>query len=175
MVPVSAHVFISTPRDEVFDLISDMAARPAFMDHFLHEFRLATPRSTGVGAAARFRLDIPLRRATWGETEIIEADRPHRIVERGRAGRLGRARTTTVYELTPQAGGVTRVEVTFSSEPANWVDRLRDGVGARSWTRRQYRKALERLRRVFEERSEGPLPRATIAAYEPMKSARFGA
>lgn len=175
VVPISVHTFISAPREEVFDLIGDMAARVAFADHLMRDFHLTTARSTGVGAAARFRLDIPLRRATWAETGIVEADRPHRIAEEGHSGRLGKTRTTTVYELTPHAGGVTRVELTFGSEPGDWVERLREGLGARRWMRRQQRKALDRLRRIFEERHEGPLPRATIAGYEPLKAARFGA
>ena len=175
MDPVSAHAYISAPREDVFDALSDMAARVGFADHYLDEFRLTTPRSSGVGAAARFRLDFPGGKPVWGETVIIEADRPHRIVEEGRSGRLGHNRTATVYELTPQAGGVTRVEVTFSSEPANLTERLRESLGARRWMRRQLRKALERLRRHLEERPDEPLPRATIAGYEPLKSPRFGA
>ena len=174
MVPVSTHTFISAPREEVFDLLVDMAARVAFTDHFLKEFRLTTPRSVGVGAGARFRLDIPLGRA-WAETAIVEAERPRRIVEEGRSGRLGRNRTTTTYELSPQAGGVTRVDVTLAEEPANVFERVRESLGARRWIRRQNRKALERLRRLLEERPEGPPPRATIAGWEPLKSARFGA
>jgi hypothetical protein len=54
------------------------------------------------------------------------------------------------------------------------VDRLRQ-VGAAGWTRRQTKKALERLRMIFEERPDGELKRATIAGYEPAKAPRFGA
>lgn len=174
MVPVSAHTFISAPREEVFDLLVDMAARVAFADHFLDHFRLTSPRSSGVGAGARFQLDMPFNK-TWAETVIVEADRPRRLVEHGRTGRLGRNATTTVYELTPQAGGVTRVEVTFASEPAHPAERLRESLGARRWMRRQQRKALERLRRLLEEPPEQPLPRATIAGWEALKAPRFGA
>ena len=41
--------------------------------------------------------------------------------------------------------------------------------------RRQTKKALERLRMIFEEPPSGPLKRATIAGYEPRKAPRFGA
>jgi hypothetical protein len=40
--------------------------------------------------------------------------------------------------------------------------------------RRKTRVALDRLRTIFEEGSEKPLPRASIAGYEPSKAARFG-
>jgi hypothetical protein len=47
--------------------------------------------------------------------------------------------------------------------------------GAARWIRRNTKIALERLRMIFEEPSEQPLARATVAGYEPAKAARFGA
>ena len=41
--------------------------------------------------------------------------------------------------------------------------------------RRKTRKALDRLRMIFEEPDRVELKRATIAGYEPEKAARFGA
>jgi hypothetical protein len=41
--------------------------------------------------------------------------------------------------------------------------------------RRNTKKALERLRMIFEDPPDEPLARATVAGYEPQKSARFGA
>jgi hypothetical protein len=172
MRPVTVSKSISAPREEVFDFVADMANRVAWCD-YLREFHLTTPRSYGQGAAARFRVDPPLA-ATWGELAIAEADRPRRIVERGRVGRLGRTPFFAIYEFTPFPG-VTRVEVTIWTEPATRVDALKESFGARRWLRRRIRSALERLRRIFEERPEAPLARATIAGYEPEKAARFGA
>jgi hypothetical protein len=68
---------------------------------------------------------------------------------------------------------VTRIELTTFSEPATFVDRVKE-LGAAGWVRRQTSKALKRLRIIFEEPPRGELKRATIAGYEPDKAARFG-
>ena len=171
MLPVEIHTHISASREEVFDLISDMSRRAAWCPH-LEDFRLASPRSSGLGASARFRLDAPFARR-WAETTITEAERPRRIVERGRTGRLGRTRTVTEWDLTRQAG-VTRVELRMSSQPGNVAERMRESFGLRGWLRRRSQKSLERLRRIFEEPSGQSLERTSIAGFEPLKAARFG-
>ena len=173
MLPVEVHTHVSAPREEIFDLIADMAARPAWAGKVMQDLRLTTPRSSGVGAGARYRVKAPLRQQ-WAETTIVEADRPRRIVEEGRSGRLGRNRTGATWELTPEAGGVTRVDLTYWIDPANPAERLREGLGARMRVARAHRRALDRLRKLIEEGSDGPPARATIAGYEPLKAARFG-
>ena len=170
-VTVDAH--ISAPREKVFDFVADLAARPAYTDHYLKDYRLARANPYGLGAAARFRLDAPFSRQ-YGELEVVEFERPRKIVEEARLGRLGRSRSLAVYEFITETGGNTRVELTTYSEPANALEALKQ-LGAAGWMRRQTRIALERLRMVFEEPSERPLARATIAGYEPTKAARFGA
>jgi uncharacterized protein YndB with AHSA1/START domain len=170
-VTVRAH--ISAPREEVFALLADVAARPAWCDHFMKDYRLVTPRSVGVGAGARFRLDW--RGGTrYVEFTVVEERSPRRIVEEGRTGRLGRTRWGAEYELTSPSAGITRVELTVWTEPENPVERLREALGFRSFVRRRNRRALDRLRAILEEDHDGPLPRATIAGYEPRKSPRFG-
>src|ERR1041385_2540087 len=47
MRPVRAHVIISAPREDVYDLVADLAARVAWCDHYEDEFRLTRPRSSG--------------------------------------------------------------------------------------------------------------------------------
>ena len=49
---VTVRTHISAPREQVYALIADVAARPAWCDHFQKDFRLVTPRSEGVGAGA---------------------------------------------------------------------------------------------------------------------------
>jgi uncharacterized protein YndB with AHSA1/START domain len=169
-VKVATH--ISAPRERVFDFLADLANRPAFCDHYLRDYRLARANSYGKGAAARFLLDTPLANER-AEIEIVEADRPRRLVEHGRVGRRGRSRMLAVYELTAEAG-VTHVELTTFSEPATMIDALKQ-IGVHRWTRRQTAMALERLRMVFEEPPEGEFARATVAAFEPHKAPRFGA
>lgn len=163
---------ISAPREKVFDFVADLAARPAYSDHYLSDYRLARANASGLGAAARFRLNAPLA-AEYAELEVTEVDRPRRVVEELRVGRRGRNRSLAVWEFTPEAGGSTRVELTTYSEPATIIDRLKQ-IGAPAWVRRQTKIALERLRLVFEDPPEGELARATIAGYDPLKAPRFG-
>lgn len=169
MLPVEVHTHIVAPREAVFDMLADLAARPAFMDHWLEDYRLTRPRSTGRGAAARFKLD-----GTWGETAIVEAVRPRRLHEEGRNGRLGGTRTVTEWELERTGPQLTRVVLTYWTEPGSRLGAMREGLGARRSARRKAKTSLERLRRVFENERDRPLARATIAGWEPGKAARHG-
>ena len=173
MRQVTVSTVISAPREEVFDFVCDLAGRPAYTDHFMRDYRLARVDPVGPGAAARFQLRAPLAKE-YAELTIMEADRPWQIVEEIRVGRRGRNRSVAVYEFIVEGGGVTRVELTTYSEPATIIDRVKE-FGAASWIRRQTKKALERLRLIFEEPPHGELKRATIAGYEPAKAPRFGA
>ena len=173
MRPVTVSTVISAPREQVFDFVSDLAGRPAYTDHFMRDYRLARANPVGEGAAARFLLKAPFAKE-YAELHVREADRPRRIVEDVRYGRRGRNRSVAVYEFVPEAGGATRVELTTFSEPATPVDRVKE-IGAARWMRRKTKKALERLRMIFEQPPKEPLKRATIAGYEPSKAPRFGA
>lgn len=173
MRPFTITTSISAPREDVFDFINDLANRPGYCDHYMVEYRLARANSIGVGAAARFKLKTPVS-PQWAEIEVTEADRPRRIAERGRVGRLGRTPTGSVYELIQDPGGVTRVELTIWTQPATPYDAFRERLRARSWLKRKAGKSMRRLRRIFEEEQERPPARATIAGYEPLKAPRFG-
>jgi uncharacterized protein YndB with AHSA1/START domain len=173
MREVSVSAVISAPREEVFDIVADLAARPAFTEHFMDDYRLARVQPVGVGAAARFKLDAPLANE-WAELTITKADRPRQIIEEIRYGRRGRNRSVAVYDLSRESANVTRVELTTFSEPATLVDRFKE-IGAAGWIRRKTGKALDRLRMIFEEPDRVELKRATIAGYEPETAARFGA
>lgn len=147
MRPAHAKIHIDAPRERVFEVISDLANRPAFCDHFAHEFHLQRLDSTGVGAAARFRADeFP----HWMETEIVEIDAPHRLVERGRGARADRLKLGTAWELVEGPHSSTDVSVTFWAEPGTQIDRARTGSRATRWHARQWRKALKRLRAIVE-------------------------
>ena len=49
MDPVTAHVLIDRPREEVFDYLADIANHPEFSDHYLKEWRLTRVESFGRG------------------------------------------------------------------------------------------------------------------------------
>lgn len=172
MRPVTVETVIAAPPGDVFDFVSDFSLRPAYADHYLKEYRLARANPVGKGAAARFVLDPPLF-SDHAEIEITEAVRPQRIEEEGRVGRRGRSRYAAEWEFVPEDGG-TRVRLTTSWEPKTAIDRLRT-AGVAGWLKRQSKKSLDRLRRVFEEPSDGKLATATVAGYEPHKAPRFGA
>lgn len=174
MRPFTVHATISAPREEIFDYVVDLAGRVAYCDHYMRDYRLARANTQGPGAAARFKLSVPFG-SQWAEIELAECDRPRRIAERSRFGRLGRNEAAAIYEFVAQSSSTTRVELTVWTEPSTPLDRMREKLGSRRWLRRQSAKSLERLRRLFEEASEDPRPRTTIAGYEPLKAPRFGA
>ena len=173
MLPVTVRCYISAPREEVFDFIADLAYRPAWTDHYTSDFHLAHPRSQGVGAGARYRLDAP-RYGHWVETDIVEAERPRTVREVTRGGRLDRTGGEILFELSREGRGLTRVDMTIWNEPGTPREALKEKLGARRWLRRQSKVALERLRAIFEEHRDRPLARATVAGWEPLKAPRFG-
>jgi len=153
---------ISAPRERVFDYLQDIANHGEFTDHYLVDWHLTRIDSVGRGAGARFRVKAPGNRYSWADVTFVEIDRPHRIVEVGRTGKNNRIRTLGVYELAPATAGATRVRFTLETVPATLADRLIEGFGARSWTRRKNRRAMRRLRAILE-RGEGRGRRVTVA------------
>jgi uncharacterized protein YndB with AHSA1/START domain len=161
MGPVSAEVEIDVPRQRAFDAIADLALRPAFTDRFVSGFHLTRIDSTGVGAGARFRFSVWPRRA-WMDTTIAECDAPHRLIEHGRGGRGNRIPSTTLWELTEGPGPLTRVRVSYWTEPGP-VDRALELLsGASIPYQRRWREALRRLRDQLES-GELPSRRLTVA------------
>src|SRR3954466_1415882 len=130
MDPVTAHVVVGRSREEVFDYLADIANHPEFMDHFLKEWRLTRVESYGRGAGARFKVDAPLDRFSWGDMTFIDVERPHRILAAGRGGKFNRNKTWTTWTLSP-AGSATRVEVTTESEPALPTDKFMEAATLR--------------------------------------------
>jgi uncharacterized protein YndB with AHSA1/START domain len=149
--PVSVSITVGRPREEVFDYLADIANHAEFTDHFLTDWHLTRENPVGRGAGARFRIKAPLQRFSWMGVSFIEVDAPWRIVEAGRGGKYNRIRSMTVYTLEPAAEDTTRVKLTTETAPVTISDRLMESLGARSWTRRQNRRALHRLRAILEE------------------------
>ncbi len=173
MREVTVETVISAPREQIFDFVADLSQRPSFSDHYLKDYRLARANPVGMGAAARFLLDAPVF-SERADVAVVEFERPRRIVEEGRVGRRGRSRLVAVYDFSAEAGNSTRVQLTTYSEPGNAVDSLRQ-AGAHRWIRRQTKKALRRLKQIFEEPGRKPLKRVTVAGYDPATAPRFGA
>jgi len=168
--PVTSTVLVDRPVDDVYEYLFDVANHAEFTDHYQKEFRLTREDSLGVGAGARFRLDAPLHRFSWADLTVTEAERPRRIVQRGRTGKFNRIRMVSRYELEPAGHGSTRVSlVTETEQPRLASDKLLEAI-SRRWFKRKQAKALRRMRSILEE-GEGRGARATIAAGGPRKPA----
>jgi uncharacterized protein YndB with AHSA1/START domain len=173
MLPVTVQTSISESRESIYDYVGDLALRPAWCDHYLKDYRLAHPRSSGVGAAARYLIDAP-RSKLYMEVTIVEADSPRRIVERAHGGRNLRTKGGVTWELTRAGSGLTRVEMTYWHEPGTPREAFKQRLGMQGWMKRQMKTSLERLRLIFEEGTDQPLARASIGGFEPLKGPRFG-
>ena len=152
MGPISLSTTIDAPRERVFEFLCDLAARPSWTDHFAKDYRIERIPATGVGAAARFRVDAPAG-VKYMETVIAEADPPYRIVEHARGGRLDRIAMRIVWEI--REGPTTELTLTFWTVPGTMIDRVRE-VGRSRWWRRRWSKALRRLGSVIESGEEVP-------------------
>lgn len=172
MRPVTVHTSISASREEIFDYVGDLANHVAFADHFCLDYRLARPKSDGLGASARFKVNPP-GPPVWVETHVVEYERPSKIVSRNRMARVGRSTSHSVWEFIKEPDE-TRVELTVWTEPGHRWDEFMEKLGARRWVERKNKVMLRRLRQLFEDPPEGPLPRAAVAGYEPLKNPRFG-
>jgi hypothetical protein len=162
MRPVSATASIDAARDRVFDFLIDLSARPAFMDHFLADYRLERLDPVGVGAAARFRLR---HSGEWMDTAVTEAERPHLLREEGRGGRSNAVPAHTVWELSEgPSPDTTEVTVTFWTEPPTVLGRLKELAGSTYYFRRDLRRALGRLRQIIE--GGEPVERVGVAGGE---------
>ena len=116
MRPIAVSHTVDAPRERVFEYLSDVANHAEFSDHYLHDFRLERLDSTGLGAAASWRMDFPLGRV-WGDASITELGsspqdrargarrsyRPDPDARRVPAGRSGHGMTRVEYEFESRA------------------------------------------------------------------------
>jgi uncharacterized protein YndB with AHSA1/START domain len=149
--PITVSATISRPREEIFEYLADIANHAEFTDHYLVDWRLTREDSYGRGAGARFRIKAPLNRFGWADMTLAEVQAPFRIVERGRGGKYNRIKMLGVYELSPGAGGTTRVTYTFETDPVLPSDRIMEILGGRAWTKRKAGRAMRRLRSIMED------------------------
>lgn len=157
MGPISLTVSIDAPRERVFDFICDLGVRQGWTDHFASEYRVERIPAQGLGAGARFRVDAPAG-VRYMETVITELDRPFRVVEHGRGGRLDHIPIRTVWEL--EEGPTTTVRLTFWTTPPGAFDRIRE-IGRTRWWKRRWSRALRRLQEIIE--SGEPVPPTQVA------------
>lgn len=151
MGPVFTEVDIDAPREEIFDYLIDFDTRPFLYGDSVEDFRLLRLDTRGVGAGARWRFK---RKDAWADSSITAAEKPRRISERGVTGSYNNTPTGTEWELDETPGGVTRVRISYWTEPggaAKLFDRLTGGAG---WHRRRLEVAGQRLREALESGRE---------------------
>jgi uncharacterized protein YndB with AHSA1/START domain len=163
--PVTLHVNIDRPREEVFAYLADIANHPEFTDHFLKHWRLTRVDSEGPGAGARYLQDGRFDRFGYYDMSFAEVEPPYRLIAVGRGGKYNRIKTFHQWTLEPNANG-TRLEYSYETEPPLPTDRLIEAVsGRRGWFRRNSDKGLRRLQSILEDdRDRGA--RATVGGLD---------
>jgi uncharacterized protein YndB with AHSA1/START domain len=144
---VAVSVDVPQPREAVYDFLDVMANHEPFTNHMLKNWRYSGP-DRGVGAKAK--VDVAaLGRTEAVEMEVIDAERPLRIVERNVAagGRVG----TGTYVLDDLPGGGTRIRFEYRFLQVRPTERLMLPL-ARAVLRRGNRRALERLAEALAAR-----------------------
>lgn len=159
MGPVFAEIDIDAPREKIHDYLMDFTTRKELYGDTVDEFRLVRIKPRGVGAGARFRFT---KGRAWADSSITAAE-PGRISERGVSGRFNQTPTGTEWELDESTTGVTRLRVSYWTEPtgaAKLFDRL---TGHAGWHSRRLRRAAGRLRDLMEADAGTPGSQVGIA------------
>jgi hypothetical protein len=139
--PVIVSVAVSQPAEEVYDFLDVLANHEAFLDHFLVDWKFSGP-ARGVGARAEARASAPMSQ-DWTEFEVVEAERPKRIVEEG-VGLKGKRRTRGTYRLESLPDGGTAISFELAWLEAARAESLIPPL-TRAFVKRPNAKALRRL------------------------------
>src|SRR5207302_8189757 len=111
MKPVRVTTTVPYPPESVYDFLDVMANHEPFTNHMLEEWQYSGPQS-GLGSKAKVRATLG-GRSELVDIEVIEGERPNRIVERN-VGAGGRRVATGTYTLEPTAGGGTLVAFEYA-------------------------------------------------------------
>ena len=139
--PVTVSIDVPQDREHVYELLDVLANHEAFTDHLLRDWQLSGPRR-GVGAKARVRTRA-LGVSDVVEIEVVDAEKPSRIVESNVATRAGRVGEGT-YRLHALPSGGTHIEFEYRWIVAPLADRVASPL-VRSFIRRTNEKAMTRL------------------------------
>ena len=139
--PVTVSTTVSKSREEVFEFLDLLANHEGFTDHLFKNWSFSGP-ARGVGAKARARVNAPGSRE-FAEFEVVEAERPERIVEKAVSAN-GKRETRGTYRFEELAEGGTKIsfELTWIEVPRS--ERLAPPL-ARTFIRRANGKAMRRL------------------------------
>ena len=141
MKPVTVSVEVPQPVEEVYDYLDVLANHEAFLDHFLVDWKFSGP-TRGVGAKAEARASAPMSQ-DWTDFEVIESERPKRIVEDA-VGLKGKRHTRGTYTLEPLPEGGTKISFEFAWLQTARAERLIPPL-TRAFIKRPNGKAMRRL------------------------------
>jgi carbon monoxide dehydrogenase subunit G len=157
MNPVEVTIEVPYAREDVFDYLDVMANHEPFTNHILREWEYSGP-DRGVGSKARIKVYAAGRTETI-DMEVVDAERPARIVERN-IGASGRRVAHGTYTLTDLPGGGTKISFEYAWQQAPLSERLMSPL-VRTMLRRANQRAMERLaEQLARERDAGASPRA---------------
>jgi uncharacterized protein YndB with AHSA1/START domain len=146
MEPVAVSTTVSKPREEVFEFLDVLANHEGFMDHLFVDWSFSGP-ARGLGAKARARVSAPGSRE-WAEFEVVETERPRRIVEKA-VSASGKRETRGTYRLADLPGGGTEISFELAWIAVPRSERLAPPL-ARAFIRRANGRAMRRLARQLD-------------------------
>ena len=141
MNPVRVTIDVPQPIEEVYDFLDVMANHEPFTDHILRDWEYSGP-DRGVGSKARVHVSAAGRTDTV-DIEVVDAERPTRIVERN-IGAGGKRVATGTYTLSALPSGGTHIQFEYSWQQIPLSERAMSPVG-RGMLRRANERAMERL------------------------------
>ena len=98
---VTVSTVISAPREQIFDFVGDLAGRPAYTDHYMHDYRLARVERGGRGRRGALPAQGAVRQ---GVRRAAITSRPAAPDRRG-GGSAGAAATARSPCTTSPRGG----------------------------------------------------------------------
>ena len=141
MKPITVTATVSKSPAEVFEFLDVLPNHEGFLDHYLTDWKFSGPER-GVGAKAEARVNTTMSQ-DWFEFEVIEAEAPGRIVERG-VSSGGKRKTQGAYRLEGLPDGGTRIEFELAFHQLPRSERLVPPL-TRAFAKRVNAKAMRRL------------------------------
>lgn len=141
MKPVTVSAVVARSVAEVYDFLDVLANHESFTDHVLTKWKFSGP-ARGVGAKAEAKANT-VGSQDWTDFEVVEAERPVRIVEEG-IGNGGKRHTRGTYRLEELPDGKTRVSFELEWLKTARAERLIPPM-TRAFIRRVNAKSMRRL------------------------------
>ncbi len=129
------------PPEDVYDFLDVMSNHEPFTNHMLRDWEYSGP-DRGVGSRAKVKVSAGGRTDAI-EIEVVDAERPTRIVERN-VGAGGHRVANGTYFLAGLPSGGTRITFEYAWQKAPLTERLAAPL-VRGILRRGNERAMQRL------------------------------